>query len=664
MLLVKDKAVLGNFKESAELEWLETNGLGGWAGSTVSGCHTRRYHGLLMAAIVPPADRMLLLSKLDETLVLDGKRFELGVNDFGDALNPTGFQYLNSFRKEFFPEWTYEVPGIRFIKTVTMLYEENTTMIRYEILRAAEPFTLELLPLIAARGYHQLQNASSNIFWDVEFENGIFHNQPYENAPDIFIAVPGSVYQPRNQWYNHFYYAKEKNRGLDCTEDLFNHGLFTVEMKEGDVLYVLISTENPGGKNAHRLFENERDRRLSLLKTVPGELAIQLTLAADQFIVQRTIPEQANRLAVKLKTVIAGYHWFTDWGRDTMISLPGLCLQTGRLEDAKKIISVFANSVSQGMLPNRFLDQNEPPEYNTADGTLWFFNAVYAYLQVTEDRNFILQEILPVLKNIIEWHFKGTRFGIHVDDDGLLYAGEPGQQLTWMDARVNGWVVTPRMGKPVEIEALWYNALKIFETLLLQNGEMEAADQILKKAEQVKKTFSEIFWFPGGDYCYDVIDETGKPDPSLRPNQIFAISLPFKLLEGEKAAAVLQTVRAKLYTPFGLRSLAPDDPKYIGLYNGDAFKRDSAYHQGTVWSWLLGPFVEAGMKTFGESFKAEALTMIDRFSIHLNENCIGNVSEIFDGDPPHSARGCVAQAWGVAEILRVIKTYSLIRVSG
>jgi predicted glycogen debranching enzyme len=664
MLLVKDKAVLGNFRESAELEWLETNGLGGWAGSTVSGCHTRRYHGLLMAAIMPPADRMLLLSKLDETLVLNGNRFELGVNDFGDTLNPTGFQYLYSFRKEFFPEWTYEVPGIRFSKTVTMVHEENTTIIRYEILRATEPFTLELLPLVAARGYHQLQNASRNIFWGVDFENGIFHNQPYEDAPDIFIAVPGSVYHPRNQWYNHFFYAKEKYRGLDYTEDLFNHGLFTVEMKEGDVLYIMISTENPGGKNPHRLFEDERNRRFSLLKTVPGELAMQLTLAADQFIVQRTIPEHANRLPVKLKTIIAGYHWFTDWGRDTMISIPGLCLQTGRFADAKKIISVFADSVNQGMLPNRFLGQKEPPEYNNADGTLWYFNAVYAYLQVTNDRNFILQEILPVLKNIIEWHFKGTRYGIHVDDDGLLYAGEPGQQLTWMDARVNGWVVTPRMGKPVEIEALWYNALKIFETLLLQNGEMEAADQILKKAEQAKKTFSEIFWFAGGDYCYDVIDETGNPDSSLRPNQIFAISLPFKLLEGEKAAAVLKAVRAKLYTPFGLRSLAPDDPKYIGLYDGDVFKRDSAYHQGTVWSWLLGPFVEAGMKTFGESFKGETLAIIERFSVQLNENCIGNVSEIFDGDPPHSARGCVAQAWGVAEILRVIRTYSLIRLSG
>ena len=604
---------------------------------------------------------MLLLSKLDETLIVDGKRYELGVNDFGDTLNPEGFQYLSSFRKEFFPEWTYEIPGIRFRKMVTMVYGENTTLIRYEVLHAAVPFCMELIPLIAARGYHQLQNANTNIFWDVKFENGIFHNQPYAGAPDIYIAIPGSVYQARHQWYKNFNYAKEKYRGLDYKEDLFNHGLFTVELKDQDVLYILISTENPVGKNPRVLFENERDRKLSLLKTVPGELTMQLTLAADQFIVKRSITEPADGGSVmKLKTVIAGYHWFTDWSRDTMIALPGLCLHTGRFEDAKKIISVFARSISQGMLPNRFLDQKESAEYNTADGTLWYFNAVYAYLQATNDRNFVLQEILPVLKNIIEWHFKGTRYGIHVAADGLLYAGEPGQQLTWMDARVNDWVVTPRMGKPVEIEALWYNALKIFETLLLQNGELETADEMLKKAEQTKKSFSELFWYSAGNYCYDVIDESGTPDASLRPNQLFAISLPFRLLEGEKAKAVFQIVKEKLYTPFGLRSLTPDDPRYIGRYGGDVFKRDGAYHQGTVWSWLLGPFVESGMKILGDSFRAEALSVIDHFSMHLNQNCIGSISEIFDGDPPHSARGCVAQAWGVAEILRVIRMYSLI----
>jgi predicted glycogen debranching enzyme len=305
------------------------------------------------------------------------------------------------------------------------------------------------------------------------------------------------------------------------------------------------------------------------------------------------------------------------------------------------------------MLPNRFQDNNEPPEYNNVDGTLWYFNAVYSYLQKTGDREFVVHEILPVLKEIIDWHFKGTRYNIHVEPDGLLYAGEAGQQLTWMDARIGGWVVTPRMGKPVEIQALWYNALKIFEQLLLLNGENVVAEEIKGKAGLVKKSFDKKFWFEQGNYLYDNIDENGDPDASLRPNQVFALSLNFHLVDGDKAKRVIEIIRSKLYTPVGLRSLSPDDPRYKGHYGGSPLSRDSAYHQGPVWSWLLGPFIEAGMKTGGETFRAEAAGIIDRFTYHLNEGCIGSVSEIFDGDAPHHPRGCVAQAWGVAEMLRV-----------
>ncbi len=660
MLLYKDKSSLGNYSDPSQLEWLETNGLGGWAGSSLSGCNTRRYHGLLMAAIIPPAERMLLVSKLDETIVLDGNQFELSTNDYGDVIAPKGFQYLRSFKKDYFPEWIYEVAGIRLRKTITMVYGENTTLIRYEVLKAEKHFTLQLLPLIAARGYHQLQHAYNNIFWDVDFKDGLFHNQPFDGSPDIYISIPGSTFQSVNKWYYKFNYLKEKYRGLDYEEDLFNHGFFSVDLKDGDALHIMISTADPTGKNPDTLFENEKIRKLSLLKGVPVDLLRQLVLAADQFIVQRELPADSGSIQpVALKTVIAGYHWFTDWGRDTMVSLPGLCLQTGRYEDAKKMITVFAKSVSMGMLPNRFQDNNEPPEYNNVDGTLWYFNAIHAYLQTTNDRHFILKEILPVLKDIIEWHFKGTRYNIHVDSDGLLYAGEPGQQLTWMDARIGDLVVTPRMGKPVEIEALWFNALKIFETLLLLNGETGPAEDVKGKAEQVRKSFEEKFWYSGGNYLYDVINEEGKPDTTLRPNQIFALSLPFHLIEGENAKAVIDIIRSKLYTPVGLRSISPDDPRYKGHYGGNAFMRDAAYHQGTVWSWLLGPFVEAGMKTGGESFKSEAVAIIDRFVYHLYEGCIGNVSEIFDGDAPHHPRGCVAQAWGVAEILRVVKFYSL-----
>jgi predicted glycogen debranching enzyme len=660
MLLFKDNLLSENFSDLSQTEWLETNGLGGWSSSSLTGCNTRRYHGLLMAAIVPPAQRMLLVSKLDETIVVEGKKYELGTNDYGDAISPRGFQYLKSFRKDFFPEWTYEIPGILLRKTITMVQAENTTLIHYEVLRAENGFTMQWLPLIAARGYHQLQHAYNNIFWDVDFNHGLFHNQPYQGAPDIYISIPGSRFTPVNKWYYRFNYEMEKYRGLDYQEDLFNHGVFSADLRQGDSLYLILSTEDPSGKNPKTLFDREKNHRISILQGVPGDLLRQLVLAADQFVVKRNVFEVADPTKpVALKTVIAGYHWFTDWGRDTMISLPGLCLATGRFEDARKIIAAFAKSVSMGMLPNRFTDNQDPPEYNNADGTLWYFNAVYAYLQATDDREFVIQEILPVLKDIIDWHFKGTRFNIHVDQDGLLYAGLPGQQLTWMDARIGSWVVTPRMGKPVEIEALWYNALKIFASLLTLQGEEEAAEAISEKADHAKNSFEQKYWYEKGNYLYDNLDENGNPDPALRPNQLFAISLPFHLIEGEKANAVLDTVRAKLCTPVGLRSLSPDDPKYSGHYGGSPFSRDSVYHQGTVWSWLLGPWIDAGMKVKGEAFRPEAQEIIDRFSFHINEACIGSISEIFDGDAPHLPRGCIAQAWSVAEILRVVKHYSL-----
>jgi predicted glycogen debranching enzyme len=664
MMTLQDKTILENFSVTSGLEWLETNGLGGWAGSSLTCCNTRRYHGLLMAATDPPAGRMLLVSKMDESVLQNGKAYELGTNDYGDAISPTGYQYLSSFVKDIFPEWIFECPGIRLQKTITMVHEENTSLIRYEVLKSGGMFTMHLRPFIAGRGYHQLQHENSFINRNVNFENGLFHNQPYEGLPGIFISVPGSRWQTVDQWYYKFSYSQEKYRGLDFEEDLFNHGYFMVDLKEGDRLHIIISNENPSGKNPEALWEQEKARKLSLSSGITKGLLTQLTRAADQFIVKRTAATGSAGGTVALKTIIAGYHWFTDWGRDTMISLPGLCLETGRADDAKKILDIFGKSVSMGMLPNRFMDNKEPPEYNNVDGTLWFFNAAYCYLQKTGDRRFILDTILPILKNIMEWHFRGTRFNIHLDNDGLLYAGEKGQQLTWMDAKVGDWVVTPRMGKPVEIQALWYNALRVFEEFLILQGDESEAGRIQSKADQAKKSFEEKFWHDKGGYLYDNLDENGKPDESLRPNQIFAISLPFQILEGERAKKVLGVVRDKLYTPTGLRSLSPDDHRYIGIYGGPQLERDGAYHQGTVWSWLLGPFMEACMKILGESFRPEALEMIDRFQFHLNEGCIGTVSEIFDGDAPHHPRGCVAQAWGVAEILRIIKKYSLIHAAG
>ena len=651
-MLTKDKTVLNNYDEAVQDEWLETNGLGGWAGSSIIGCNTRRYHGLLVAATVPPTERMNLVNKLDETIILSNQRFDLSTNDYGDVISPQGYQYLSSFKKDLFPEWIYEVNGIKLTKTIAMVHGENTTLIIYKVEKANEPFILELLPLISARGYHSLQHAYNNIFWDVHFENGIFKNQPFYGAPNIYLSVPGATYKHDPHWFYRFNYAVEKYRGLDFEEDLFNHGMFTLELKEGDSLGIIISTENPQNRNVHILLEQENLRRKDLIKGYEkNETLQQLILAADQFIVKRD---------EDLKTVIAGYHWFTDWSRDTMISLPGLCLSTARYEDAKKIIAAFAKNVSMGMLPNRFTDNNEPPEYNNVDGTLWYFVAIYKYLEHTNDTEFILKEILPVLKNIIDWHFKGTRYNIHVDEDGLLYAGEKGVQLTWMDAKIGDWVVTPRMGKPVEIQALWYNTLNIFSKLLEMNGQEEDARIVCIDANKAKKSFLQKFWFEEGYYLHDVIDEKENPDATLRPNQLFPISLPFALIEGEQAEAVLKIMEEQLYTPVGLKSLPKSDVHYVPVYGGDTYHRDSSYHEGTVWSWLLGPYIDALMKSESENKKAKAKKVIEDFKYHLNEGCIGSVSEIFDADEPHHPRGCVAQAWGVAEILRVIKDYDLL----
>ena len=614
----------------------------------MTGCNTRRYHGLLVAATVPPAERMVLVSKLDETILSGNQRFELGVNDYGGVIHPKGFTYLQSFTKDLFPQWIYEVNGIRIRKTIAMIQGENTTVLIYDVLKAKSTFSLELLPLYAVRGYHSLLHANDHINRDAVFTDHILKTKSYEGSPDIYIKAPGADHQANTDWFYHFNYAIEKYRGQEFEEDLFSYGRLSVQLKKGDSLGIIISTEDPAGKDAHELLAKESQRRQSLLNNQPGDKIIQqLALAADQFIVKR---------GDDLKTIIAGYHWFTDWGRDTMISLPGLCLCTGRYSDAKKILAAFAESVSEGMLPNRFQDNGEAPEYNNVDGTLWYFIAVHKYLQATNDKKFVLARILPVLKDIIQWHYNGTRYHIHVDDDELLYSGEAGVQLTWMDAKVGDWVVTPRTGKAVEIQALWYNALRIFAALLEMNKEKAAADKMNGKAEQVKTSFLNKFWNAADGYLYDVVDGDHK-DASLRPNQLFAVSLPFTLLEGKQAHSVLKIVEQKLYTPVGLRTLPADDNRYVGIYGGDQLKRDSSYHQGTAWSWLLGAYVDSIIKVKAE--KSKAKKVIQNFKYHLEEGCIGSVAEIFDADAPHHPRGCMAQAWGVAEILRVIIEYQL-----
>jgi predicted glycogen debranching enzyme len=652
MQLTLDKKIIQDFNKAIHYEWIETNGLGGWASSTVIGANTRRYHGLLVAAIHPPVGRMVLLSKLDETLVSNGRRYDLGSNQFPGAVHPTGYQYVSNFEKGMFPVIDYSVDmggdgeqnivGLR--KTIVAINGENTTLILYEVIKADAKFTMELKPLVAARDFHSLAHANDSIQRETKFDDGMFRVQPYESVPELFIKIPGASFKADPDWYLNFEYSVEKARGLDYQEDLFSYGAFSINLKPGDKFGIIISTNNPKKKEAFKLFKEEKNRRKKLFTSLPhrDDITEQLSLAADQFVVRR---------GENLRSIIAGYHWFADWGRDTMIALPGITLATGRSGVAKKILRAFAASVSQGMLPNRFPDDGEEPEYNTVDATLWFFVAVYKYFQYTKDKKFIRDELLPVFRKIIKWHDRGTRYNICVAKDGLLNSGEPGVQLTWMDAKIGDWVVTPRQGKAVEINALWYNALMIMSSLSKEFRLNKDAKLYSDRAETVKTKFIKLFWEKQNGYLYDYIDGDHK-DMAFRPNQIFAISLPYQLVTGEKAKIILKAVAEKLYTPFGLRSLAPDDSNYRPHYGGDTLSRDSAYHQGTVWSWLLGPYITALVRIEGKTGIKKGRKIIEKMLPHLNDAGMGSISEILDGISPHTPRGAIAQAWSVAELLR------------
>jgi predicted glycogen debranching enzyme len=602
-------------------EWLETNGIGGFASSTVTGRNTRRYHGLLVAATKPPLGRKVLLSKLDETLIVGDRRIELACNRYPGVIHPRGDLYLKTFRNDPFPTFIYEVDRVELTKTVFMVHGENTTVIEYSWTGSA---MLELRPLIAFRDYHATAHENGAINGDIEVMPGLVKCSPYQGCPDLYVAHSTAEVQRAGDWYRNFEYDVEQERGLDYREDLFHP--FT--LKFADSATILASIEPKVVENTAKLRVFELERRRSVAGTAPADdpFAVALTRAADQFLVARG----------EGSTVIAGYHWFSDWGRDTMIALPGLTLATGRYGEARQILRAFAASVDRGMLPNRFPDAGETPEYNTVDATLWFFEAVRAYHEHTGARAFV-DEILPVLADIIEWHQRGTRYGIRVDADGLLLAGEPGVQLTWMDAKIGDWVVTPRHGKPVEIQALWYNALRIMEEF---TGDL----RYCAMAARARESFRAQFWCESTGCLYDV-----PGDASIRPNQIFAASLPHSMLDTETARTVVDAVERHLLTPYGLRTLAPSDPHYRGRYEGGPGERDSAYHQGTVWPWLMGPFVTAYRKVYGRSPEWSSA-----FRQFVEEQGSGYIPEVFDGDAPHRPGGCLSQAWSVAELLRCV----------
>jgi len=647
-----DQSTCNDLDRAKTLEWLETNGLGGFASSSIIGLNTRRYHGLLTAATKPPVGRLVLLSKLEETLLIRtstqaGRHYDLSANQYSGAVYPQGYQYLKEFRLDPFPTFVYEVEGIEIEKRVFMVHGENTIVIEYEMRAVDESAdcTLELRPLIAFRDYHRTTHHNDSLDRTVQHQSGMASVAPYAGLPPLYFGHNADTLEESGTWYFNFEYAAEQERGLDAHEDLFNPFILRYPLKAGATATVIASTQARAAADASQLKRNEIQRRKQVLQHAPSAdpLMQQLTTAADQFIVQRG----------DLNSVIAGYHWFADWGRDTMIALPGLTLTTGHPEIAKTILEAFAASADRGMLPNRFPDAGEMPEYNTVDATLWLFEAVRSYLRYTNDSEFVRERMYPKLKEIVDWHLRGTRFGIHADSEGLLACGEPGVQLTWMDAKIGDRVVTPRSGKPVEIQALWYNALRILCDLARNFGDPGPETFLREMAEQTRTSFVAQFWNADAGCLFDVINGEDR-DAAIRPNQIFAVSLYHRMLPAEKEKQVVNVVERELLTPLGLRSLSPDDPNYRPRYEGGVVERDSAYHQGTVWPWLMGPFISAYVKVHNRSTDAKrhAEEWLLAFKEHLAAGGLGHISEIADAEPPHNPRGCVAQAWSVAELLR------------
>ncbi len=662
---------LSNLERAIRLEWVVANGLGGYASSSVLGINTRKYHGLLVASFNPPVDRRVVLSKLDEELLVDSEAFPLGANEFRHGIHPQGYKYLKNFLLLLFPTFTYNMNKLKLRKTIFMPYQKNAIVVFYEVFSPLkEKVALQIFPFINSRHFHSVTD-KNNLGWS-------FVQKPSAQKTILQIAKPqstlvmstnlGQYISKGDKWVEDIFFRTDSSQGTSCFDDCYIPGRFEIPVRSGEKTeFYIIAVASEDGEDAENVhsslcrglkslnssYQKEVDRSVSLLtrfydqhpRATQQDWLKWLILAADSFI--------ANRSSTKTKTVIAGYHWFEDWGRDSLISLPGLTLVTGRFEDAREILLTFKHYCSNGVVPNRFPDKaGEKPVYNTVDATLWYFNAVLQYLKYTGDITFVQQKLWTMLQSVISHHIQGTINDIHLDIDGLLMHGP---QLTWMDAMTNNNPVTPRDGKAVEIQALWYNALKVMELLASRFKHRDLVEKYRDIAERAEKSFNEKFWDAQKHCLFDVINDEFE-DASLRPNQIFAVSLDFSMLDKTKQAAVVSTVHEKLWATYGLKTLSEDDPKYRGRYSGNWAERDYAYHNGTVWPWLIGPFVTAFMevKNFDAEWRNFAFESFLQpfFKKQMLYAGLGTLSEIFDGEPPHYPRGCISQAWSVAEPLR------------
>ena len=645
--------LLNDYKATVKKEWLITNGLGGYASSTVVGCNTRRYHGLLVAALRPPGGRTVLVSKLEEVIQKGEEYYFLSTNRYPNTISPEGYAHALSFSSYPFPKMVFSIGKIFVEKEIFMVHGENTTVVRYTIISPDESALFSFSPLIVCRDFHWLMRENLNFFGNVTKKDDEIVMKPFNQMPEIYIRADGMDYENVGVWYKNMEYETELARGLNFQEDLYNPGRFSTEVLGRKTIDVILSVHETKYYDVEKLRQSEIKRQEALLKKAgcKDDIEKALILSADKFIAKR---------GTNLKTVIAGYHWFIDWGRDAMVSIPGLLLETKRYDDAKKTLTAFANTMNKGIIPNRFFDHKEEPEYNTIDASLWFIYAGYLYYKETGDKDFTFNRLIPWFEEIYDNYMKGTLFNIRVDEDGLVCGGDETAQLTWMDAKVKDEIITKRDGKPVEVNILWYNAVMILQGLTTDDTKKKEYADIAKK---IKESFIKKFWNDSEQCLYDVVCSDDKKDASIRPNQILAVSLKFPILDSDKEHAVFKRVHGELFTSFGLRSLSGNDESYIRKYEGNQYKRDEAYHQGTVWSWFIGPFVDAYIKLngSGEQQLKEIELIMQPFYDHLSDSGIGAVSEIFDGDEPHTARGCAFQAWGVAEVLRIKRLIEKLR---
>ncbi len=630
------------------LEWLETNGCGGFASGTVAGANTRRYHGLLLVVPPPECHRYMLVNHLEEWLHLDDRAISISTNLYPGVIYPQGYSHCISFSSTPWPTWTFTFDDRTVSREILCVRGQSTVVVRWRLLTPArDSIELRVRPKLTSREYHALHHENGSLSPEATVTAQRVTWQPYHDLPAVQCSHTGS-YHHLPEWYRQVQFPMEQERGLDFQEDWWSPGELLFHLESSREQALALTSEVVDDIKIGDLIRKESVRRVKRHKVEkdPDRFAEALRQGVETFLVR-----QGSK-----QTVIAGYPWFADWGRDTFISLPGLFLVTGQYEAGWDIIQSFIPFVSEGMVPNRFPDLGKDPDYNAIDASLWFIHAVDRYLAYSKDTSRVRLVAWPAIRQILDGYRQGTRYNIKMDIDGLISGGMPGVQLTWMDAKIGDWVVTPRHGKPVEIQALWLRALQVGACLAAQFGEHDYAAGCREDRRRALTSFRTRFWYQGGQYLYDTIDGPEGDDSSIRPNQVYAISLCNDLLTHEQATQVLQLVKEQLLTPVGLRTLSPQDRRYRPRYEGGPRERDSAYHQGTVWPFLLGCFVTAWVSTFGRTSKTkrEARSFLKGIEAHLREACLGHVSEIFDGDEPHAPRGCPAQAWSLAEPLRAM----------